>query len=387
MDPRVRRDARLESVDETIPLELLNGRIIKLGTGLQHEQCEILTPTLINNIDLFAYSAADLPGVDPQVAAHKLSIYKDARYVSQKKRKLGEERRLAAKIEADKLLNARFIEEAHYTTWLSNLVLVKKANGKWQICVDYTDLNKACPRDAYPVPNIDRLVDDAVGNKVLSFLDAYSCYNQIPMATTDMNKIAFITDDANYFYKVMSFGLKNTWAIYQRLMDKVFSHLMGKCVKVYVEDMVVKSSSHHQHAQDLSTIFSALRQYNLRLNSEKCIFGLDCGKFLGFMLTQRDIEANPEKCNAIIEMWSPNSVKEVQCLIGRLTAIPKLAEQTQPIIQLLKKSAKFSWNDECEQVFQKLKDTLTSPPILHKSDTHQPSLSTPLPRITSLAPC
>jgi len=106
-------------------------------------------------------------------------------------------------------------------------------------------------------------------------------------------------------------------------MDKVFSHIMGKCVKVYVDDMVVKSRSHHQHAQDLSTIFSALRQYNLRLNPKKCVFGVDRGKFLGVMLTQRDIEANPEKCNAIIDMRSSNSVKEVQRLIGQLTAISR----------------------------------------------------------------
>jgi len=142
LDRGVSWDARLELVDETIPLELPNGRTIKLGTTLQHEQRQILTPTLISNTDLFAWFAVDLPNVDPQVTTHKLSIYKEARYVAQKKRKLGEERRLAAKIEADKLLNAGFIEEAHYTTWLSNVVLVKKANGKWRMCVDYTDLNK-----------------------------------------------------------------------------------------------------------------------------------------------------------------------------------------------------------------------------------------------------
>ena len=119
----------------------------------------IITPILVSNTDLFTWSAADLPGVDPLVGSHKLSIYKEARYKSQKKRKLGEERHLAAKAEADKLLNVGFIEEAQYTTWLSNVVLVKKANGKWRMCVDYTDLNKACPRDAYPLPNIDRLVD------------------------------------------------------------------------------------------------------------------------------------------------------------------------------------------------------------------------------------
>jgi len=307
-----------------------------LGTSLNLDERATITPILINNTDLFAWSAADLPGVDPKVASHKLSIYKEARYVSQKKRKLGEERRQAAKIEAEKLLSAGFIDEAQYTTWLSNVVLVKKANGKWRMCVDYTDLNKACPRDAYPLPNIDRLVDGAAGNKVLSFLDAYSGYNQIPMATADMHKTAFITDDANYFYRVMPFGLKNAGATYQRLMDKVFSHLTGHCVEVYVDDMVVKSPSHHQHAEDLEAVFSALRQYNLRLNPDKCVFGVDRGKFLGFMLTQRGIEVNPEKCKAIIEMRSPTTIKEVQRLIGRLTAIsrflPKLAEQTQPII-------------------------------------------------------
>jgi len=193
-----------------------------------------------------------------------------------------------------------------------------------------------------------------------------------------MNKTAFITDDTNYFYRVMPFDLKNAGATYQQLMDIVFSHLMGQCVEVYVDDMVVKSPSHHQHSQDLSAVFSALCQYNLRLNPDKCVFGVNRDKFLGFMLTQRGIEANSEKCEAIIEMRSPTNIKEVQCLTGRLTAIsrflPKLVEQTQPIIQLLKKSVRLTSTDDCEQIFQKLKTTLTSPPILHKPDTHQPLL-------------
>jgi len=227
LDLRVGRDVCLEPVEETSPLEFPNGHSINLGTSLNSDERAIITPILNSNTNLFVWSAADLPGLDPQVASHKLSIYKEARYVSQKKRKLGEERRLAAKVEADKLLNAGFIEEAQYTTWLSNVVLVKKANGKWRMCVDYTDLNKACPRDAYPLPNIDRLVDGATRNKVLSLLDAYSGYNQIPMAISEMHKTAFITDDANYFYRVMPFGLKNAGATYQWLMNKVFSHLMG----------------------------------------------------------------------------------------------------------------------------------------------------------------
>jgi len=130
LDPRVGRDVRLEPVGETSLLELSNGHSINLGTKLNSDERAVIKPVLVSNTDLFTWSAADLPGVDPLVASHKLSIYKEARYISQKKRKLGEERRLAAKAEADKLLSAGFIEEAQYTTWLSNIVLLKKANGK-----------------------------------------------------------------------------------------------------------------------------------------------------------------------------------------------------------------------------------------------------------------
>jgi len=174
----------------------------------------------------------------------------------------------------------------------------------------------------------------------------------------------------------MPFGLKNAGATYQRLIEKVFTHLLGKCVEIYVDDMVVKSPSHLQHSKDLPKVFTTLRKYNLRLNPNKCVFDIDSRKFLGFMLTQHGIEANPEKCKAIIEMPSPVNIKEVQRLVGCLTAIsrflPKLADKTKPIIHLLKKSAKFAWNDECNHIFQKLKATLASPPILQKPDTNLP---------------
>ena len=245
------------------------------------------------------------------------------------------------------------------------MVLVKKPNGNWRMCVDYTDLNKACPRDAYPLPSIDRLVDGAAGHAILSFLDAYSGYNQIPMANEEKIKTAFITEEANLYYKVMPFGLKNVGSTYQRLMDRVFQPLLGKTVEVYVDDIIVKSPNAQQHSADLAQVFKALRTYNIRVNPEKCTFGVDGGKFLGFMLTQRKIEANPEKCQAIIDMRSPANTKEVQRLVGRLTAIsrflPKLADKTKPMIQLLKKSIKFTWDDTCEQNFNTLKQLLTTP--------------------------
>jgi len=152
-----------------------------------------------------------MSGVDPSVMTHKLSTFRDARPVAQKKRKLGEEKRAAAREEIEKLLQAKFVREAHYTTWLANIVLVKKSNGKWRMCTDYTDLNKACPKDSYPLSSIDRLVDGAAGHKYMSFLDAFSGYNQISMHPPDINKTAFMTDDTNYVYEVMPFGLKKRW--------------------------------------------------------------------------------------------------------------------------------------------------------------------------------
>jgi len=153
------------------------------------------------------------------------------------------------------------------------------------------------------------------------------------MADEDKIKTAFITEEANLYYRVMPFGLKSAGATYQRLMDRVFQPLLGKTVEVYVDDIIVKSPNAQQHSSDLAQVFKALRMYNIRLNPEKCTFGVDGGKFLGFMLTQRGIEANPEKCQTIIDMRSHANVKEVQRLVGRLTAILRF---------LPKKSTKFT---------------------------------------------
>nr|KYP66534.1 Transposon Ty3-I Gag-Pol polyprotein [Cajanus cajan] len=160
------------------------------------------------------------------------------------------------------------------------------------MCTDYTDLNKACPKDAYPLPCIDRLVDGASGHSIFNFLDAYFGYNQIKMHSADEEKTAFITENTNFCYQVMPFGLKNARATYQRLMDKVFQGQIGRNIKIYVDDMVVKSDSLADHITDLTKIFGELRKHNMRLNPEKCTFGVKEGKFLGFMLSKRGIEAN-----------------------------------------------------------------------------------------------
>jgi len=201
------------------------------------------------------------------------------------------------------------------------VVLVKKANGKWRICIDFTDLNKVCPKDLYPLPSIDALVDNALGCKMLSFLDAFSGYNQIKMHPRDESKTTFLTETCSYCYKVMPFGLKNASATYQRLMNMILAPMLGRNVQAYVDDMVVTSQERGRHTADLEELFTTIAKYHLKLNLEKYVFGVEAGKFLGFMLTMRGIEANPDKCVAIIAMQSPASVKEVQQLTERQNSL------------------------------------------------------------------
>ncbi|RDX98137.1 hypothetical protein CR513_18988, partial [Mucuna pruriens] len=276
------------------------------------EQEAELIRCLQQNSDVFAWVPEDMPGIDPKFMNHRLSIADGAQPVVQKKRKQGEEKRRAIREETDKLLKAGFIREVRYPKWLVNVVMVRKANGRWRMCTDYTDLNKVCPKDPYPLPNIDKLVDSVSGYEFLSFMDAYSGYNQIKIHPEDEEKTTFITDGGAFFYKVMPFGLKNAEATYQRLMDKIFKEAIGKDIEVYVDNMVAKSEGGENHYETLRRVFKILRRHQLRLNPEKCSFGVQAGRFLGFMLTKRGIEANPEKCRAVISMRSPQNVKEVQ---------------------------------------------------------------------------
>ena len=181
LDPRL-YDPRMEAGEDLQPIFLRDDdRKTYIRTSLKTDDREVISATLVKNADLFAWTTANMPGVNPNVITHRLSVYKEARPIAQKKRKLGEKRHKAAREETDKLVQAGFIQKAHYTTWLANVLMVKTSNGNWRMCIDYTDLNKACPKDFYPLLIIDRVVDGAAGHQILCFLDAYSGYNQIQM--------------------------------------------------------------------------------------------------------------------------------------------------------------------------------------------------------------
>ena len=155
-----------------------------------------------------------MPGIDSLVIVHRLNVLPSFSPVRQKKRVFTQERDKAIVEEVRKLQEAGFIREVYYPDWLANVVMVKKANGKWRMCVDFTDLNKACPKDNYPLPRIDILVDLTTRHQLLSFMDAFSSYNQIKLDEVDQEKTSFVTSQGLFHYKVMPFGLKNVGATY-----------------------------------------------------------------------------------------------------------------------------------------------------------------------------
>jgi hypothetical protein len=201
----------------------------------------VLVDFLRTNAKVFAWSPSDMPSIPRDVAEHSLDIRAGARPVKQHLCRFNEEKRRAIGEEIHKLMAAVFIKEVFHPKWLANPVLVKNKGGKWRMCVDYTSLNKACPKVPYPLPRIDQIVDSTAECKTLSFLDAYSGYHQIKMKESDQLATSFITPFGMYCYTTMPFGLRNAGATYQRCMNHVFGEHIGRTVEAYVDDIIVKT--------------------------------------------------------------------------------------------------------------------------------------------------
>ena len=206
---------------------------------------------LIQNVDVFAWSPYEVPRVDPKFIMHRLNAYPSFSPKKQKSRRAAKEHVAAMRSEVRRLREAGAIREAFFPERLANTVVVKKKNGKWRVCVDFTDLNRVCSKDLFPMPKINQLVDATYGHLRMSFLDAFQGYHQIALAPEDQEKMAFIFPDANYYYTVMPFWLKNARATYQRMMTRMFQDKIGCTMEVYIDDMVVKSKQESRHIEDL----------------------------------------------------------------------------------------------------------------------------------------
>jgi hypothetical protein len=181
----------------------------------------------------------------------------------------------------------------------------RKPDGSWHMCIDYTSLNKACPKDEYPLPHICQIVDSIVSCKLLPFLDAYSSYYHISLTIDDKEKIAFITTFGIFYYTKMAFVLKNGGVTYQKCIHIILEPQIGRNVEAYIDDVVVKSKNHGDLLDNYKETFNNLRKYKMMLNPKKCVFGVSSEKLLGYMVSSRGINVNLKKVEAIEQLQPP----------------------------------------------------------------------------------
>ncbi|KAG8498572.1 hypothetical protein CXB51_004858 [Gossypium anomalum] len=333
---------------ENIALE--EGKEVKIGTLITKDTRLNLIELLQEFKDIFAWSYQDMPGLSTDIVVHRLPIRQDCKPAQQKLRRM------------------RLDIEVKYSEWVANIVLVPKKDGKVRMCVDYIDLNKASPKDNFPLPHIDTLVDNTAGYSLFSFIDGFSGYNQIKMHPEDMDKTTFITLWGTFCYKVMPFGLKNAGATYQRAMVNLFHDMMHKDIEVYVDDMIAKSRTEKEHIEVLRRLFLRLRKFQLKFNPVKCTFGARSRKLLGFVVSEKGIEVDSDMVRAIRELPLPRTQKEVRGFLGRLNYIARfisqLTEKCDSIFHLLRKHNQGTWDEECQNAFEKVKQYLLNAPLL-----------------------
>ncbi|KAL0406282.1 UNVERIFIED_CONTAM: Enzymatic polyprotein [Sesamum latifolium] len=283
--------AKVQPAEELLNIQIIPGdpdKTTRIGSHLGEEAKKEITLCLQRNADIFAWTPQDLEGIDPQA-------------------------------EVNKLRAAGHIEEIQFLEWLSNVVLVPKSRGKWRMCIDFRDLNKACPKDFYPLPRIDQLVDSTSGCELLSIMDASQGYHQIMLAPEDRKKVSFITSEGTFCYVAMPFGLKNAGATYQRLVDKIFRPQIGRNVEVYVDDMLVKSKRQQIMSRTWKETFSVLR-----------------------------------------------NTKADRRIAALSRFISKSAEKSLPFFKTLRKAKTFEWGTPCQLAFEELKTYLARLPLLVK---------------------
>ncbi|KAG8488615.1 hypothetical protein CXB51_016573 [Gossypium anomalum] len=309
-----------------------------------------------------------MPGLNTDIVVHRLPIKEECRPIQQKLRRMRPDVLLKIKEEVKKQFDAGFLQVVKHSEWVANIVPVPKKDGKVRMCVDYRDLNKASPKDNFPLPHIDTLVNNTAGYSLFSFMDGFSGYNQIKMHPEDKEKTTFVTMWGTFCYKVMPFGLKNAGATYQRAMVTLFHDMMHKEIEVYVDDMIAKSRTENEHVQVLRKLFLRLRKFQLKLNPAKCTFGARSGKLLGFVVSEKGIEIDPDKVRVIQELPPPRTQKEVRGFLGRLNYIARfisqLTEKCDPIFRLLRKHNPGVWDEECQKTFNKVKHYLSNAPVL-----------------------
>jgi hypothetical protein len=363
------------SVDKLEEIDIGDGdkpRPTFINANLDSSFREGLIKLLKEYKDCFTWDYSEMPGLDRSIVEHRLPIKPGFRPYKQPPRKIYKDEVLAdAKKEVERLIDANFIRPCRYVKWISNIVPVYKKYGKMRVCIDFRDLNRATPMDGYPMPVADLLVDAAAVHKVISFMDGNAGYNQICMAIEDISKTAFRCPGHIGLFEwiVMTFGLKNAGATYQRAMNYIFHELIGKIVEIYIDDVVIKSLNHDSHLEDVKRTIESTR---------KSAFGVSARQFLGFLVHEGGIEVGKKSMKAIDEVVPSTNLKELQSLLGKINFVRRfisnLSQKVMPFSPFLriKKDQKFVWGDEQQKAFDEIKQYMKEPPVLVPPQLNKP---------------
>ncbi|HRO65872.1 MAG TPA: reverse transcriptase family protein, partial [Candidatus Dojkabacteria bacterium] len=340
---------------------------------LNQEQINQLISAILKEKRIFAVNPNN-PGVQtktkmhielkPDTAPIKLPAYRASPLIANEIKKT-----------ISQLLGDGLIEKST-SSWSFPVVVVKKADGTYRFCVNYSKLTEKTIKDAYPLPRIDDTLDQLHGAKYFTVCDASSGFWQIPIAENDKEKLAFVTTFGTYQWKVMPFGFTNAPAVFQRAIQETLDgELFLRCL-VYIDDICIYSKTFEQHIKDILIVFDKLNQHNWKLKLKKCQFAQLEIEYLGHVITENQIKVHPKNIDKVRNMKRPNCIKDIQGFLGSINYyrrfIPNLTELTQPLLLNLRKNVEFTWGNEQEEAYLRILELFCAFPILTMPDYNLP---------------
>jgi hypothetical protein len=316
-------------------------RQMRMRVQLLEEEVKAYKEMIEEFNDVFDWSYKNLKGIFPDVVEHRIPLIPGARPIRQKERRMNPQLQLLVKAELERLLEAGFIRPVEITDWVSPMVLVRKKNGKLRVCVDYRKLIACTQKDHFSLPFISLLLEEVGGHSCYTFMDGYAGYNQISIALGDLHKTAFTTPWGTFIWLVMHFGLCNAPATFQRLVIFIFSDLLYKSMTVFVDDFSTQSNT-ESHLECVREALKRCRMTRLALNPEKTYLAVRRGVLLGYVVSEKGREPDPEKIAVIYELEPPTNAKGIAKLLRHIgwyrELIPSYSKIALPITHLLKKT-------------------------------------------------